>query len=114
VLSAVRAREDFHSTAQPGGVALPHPRRPLPAALGESLVVFGRTSSGVPFGAPDRGLTDLYFLVLCRDEPTHLKVLARLARLFLRPGFLDELRAAETPVDARAVIEAAERALLGE
>jgi len=114
VLAAVRAREDFHSTAQPGGVALLHPRRPMPSALGESLVAFGRTASGVPFGAPSGVLTDLYFLILCRDEQTHLKVLARLARLFRREGFLDALRVAETPADARTVIESAERELLEE
>lgn len=114
ILAAVRAREDSQTTAQPGGVALPHPRRPLPTALGESLVAFGRTASGIPFGAPSGVLTDLYFLILSRDEPTHLKVLARLARLFRREGFLDALRAAETPADARDVIETAERALLEE
>src|SRR5579871_4192570 len=62
VLSAIRAREEIASTALPSGVAIPHPRRPLPAALGESVLAYARTASGIPFGAPHGGLTDLFFL----------------------------------------------------
>jgi PTS system nitrogen regulatory IIA component len=113
VLTAVRAREELGSTALPSGVAIPHPRRPLPAALGESVLSYGRTASPLPFGADRGGLTDIYFLVLCRDDRTHLKVLARLTRLLLRPGFLDELRAAETPADTWEKINTAEVALVG-
>src|SRR5262249_54395240 len=77
VLEAIRLREEIGSTARPGGVAIPHPRRPLPNALGESVLAFGRTASGIPFGAPHGGLTDIFFLVCCRDDRTHLRVLAR-------------------------------------
>ncbi len=112
ILEAVRAREEMVSTALPTGVAFPHPRRPLPTALGESVLAFGRTASGVPYGDPNGGLTDCFFLICCRDDQTHLRVLARLTRLLLREGFLAELRAAETPADAYEVIVAAERELL--
>jgi PTS system nitrogen regulatory IIA component len=112
ILEAVRAREELCTTALPQGVAIPHPRRPLPAALGESVMAFGRTASGIPFGASHGGLTDIFFLVCCRDDRTHLRVLARLTRLFLREGFLDELRAADTPAEAFEKITAAERELL--
>jgi PTS system nitrogen regulatory IIA component len=112
VLEAIRAREEIASTALPAGVAIPHPRRPLPAALGESVMAFGRTAGGIPFGAPMGGLTDVFFLVCCRDDRTHLRVLARLTRLLQRPGFLDELRAAETPTEAWQAITAGEEQLL--
>ena len=92
ILEAVRAREEIVSTALPTGVAFPHPRRPLAAVLGESVVAFGRTASGVPFGDANGGLTDCFFLICCRDDQTHLRVLARLTRLLLREGFLNELR----------------------
>ena len=111
VLDAIRAREEMGSTALPSGVAIPHPRRPLPAALGESVMAYGRTASPLPFGAPQGGLTDIFFLVCCRDERTHLRVLARLTRLLQRPGFLDELRAAEAPPEAHGVIVRAEEQL---
>jgi PTS system nitrogen regulatory IIA component len=112
VLSAIRQREEMVSTALETGVAIPHPRRPLPLALGESLVAYGRTASGIPFGAAHGQLTDIFFLVCCRDDKTHLRTLARLSRLLLRPGFLDDLRGAETARESWQVIDAAERDLV--
>jgi PTS system nitrogen regulatory IIA component len=112
ILTAISQREEMASTAQDCGVALPHPRRPLPAALGESVIAYGRTASGIPFGAARGGLTDIFFLFCCRDENTHLRVLARLSRMLLRPGFLDALRAAETAADTWRLIAAAEQELV--
>jgi PTS system nitrogen regulatory IIA component len=109
---AVRTREEMGTTAQSSGVAIPHPRRPLPAALGESVIAFGRTVAGLPFGAAHGGLTDIFFLVCCRDSRTHLRVLARLSRLLLRPGFVDDLRAAEAVADTWQLIQAAEDDLI--
>lgn len=112
VLEAIRQREEQGSTALESGVAIPHPRRPLPNALGESVIAFGRTINPVPFGAPHGGLSDLFFLVCCRDDRTHLRVLARLSRLFLRPGFIADLRGAATAKEGFALIAAAEQDLL--
>jgi PTS system nitrogen regulatory IIA component len=114
VLSAIKQREDMGSTALGSGVAIPHPRRPLPQALGESVLAYGRTASGIPFGAPHGNLTDIFFLVCCRDQRTHLHVLARLSRMMLRLGFLDELRAAQTVSATYRLISEAEHDLLGE
>jgi len=111
ILQAVRQREDFASTGFDGGVAVPHPQSRMPDALGEPLIAFGRTVSGIPFGGPRRQLTDLFFLVLSRDSNTHLKILARLGRLFQTPDFLDDLRAAENSSDAYHVIIDADAAL---
>ena len=113
LLHAIQVREELASTALEGGVAIPHPHRPLsPKAQADSVVAFARTAHGIPFGAPDGGLTDLFFLVSCRSADMHLRVLARLSRLMLRPGFLDELRSAETVQDTLQVLERSERELL--
>lgn len=109
VLQAVLERETVLSTGFENGVAIPHPRNPLPQALGESILAYGRTSSGIPFGAPQRALTDIYFLVLCRDARTHLQVLARIGRLLQVPGFLEELRSAPDASASYAAIVAADR-----
>jgi nitrogen PTS system EIIA component len=114
ILEAIRQREEMASTALPSGVAIPHPRRPLAKALGAPVMAYGRTVSGIPFGEPSGTLTDIFFLVCCQDDGTHLRVLARLSRLLLRPGFLDDLRAAETVADTWEIIAAAERDLLAE
>lgn len=108
ILAAVREREELMSTAWDNGVAIPHPRNPVPEALGEPIIAFGRTYTGLPFGAPRGQLTDLFFLVLSRDSRTHLHVLARLGRLLQLPGFIDSLRRAETSNDAYHLICAAD------
>jgi PTS system nitrogen regulatory IIA component len=112
LLEAIRQREDMGSTALPSGVAIPHPHRPMPSILGEAVIAYARTASGVPFGLDLGGVTDIFFLVACRDDRTHLRVLARLSRLLLRPGFVDELRAAETPMETWELIVNEERQLL--
>jgi len=114
ILEAIKQREEMSSTATEQGVAIPHPHRPLPNALGESIIAYGRTASGVPFGGGRSGLTDIFFLVCCRDGNTHLRVLARLARLLLQPGFVEALRAAETTAQTYQVIERAEHELLAD
>lgn len=108
LLAAILEREAVLSTGFENGVAIPHPRNPLPQAVGASIVAYGRTFSGIPFGAPRRSLTDIFFLVLCRDSKMHLAVLARLGRLLQAPGFLDELRAAPDSPTSYAVIRAAD------
>jgi PTS system nitrogen regulatory IIA component len=113
ILEALREREDMGTTALANGVAIPHPHRPLPNAIGEPVIAFGRTLSPVPFGAERGGLTDVYFLVLCRTDRGHLRALARLSRLLLRPGLLDELRAVESPEETYELLLATERELVG-
>jgi nitrogen PTS system EIIA component len=100
---AVRAREEMMPTAQDIGVALLHPRRPLPSILAQPLLAFGRTDRGIPFGASGGGLTDLFFLIASVDETGHLRVLARLSRMISGEGFLSQLRVAES---ADGVLEA--------
>lgn len=94
---AVRARENLHPTALENGVALLHPRRPLPQILAQPLIALGRTSRGLPFGAEGGQLTDLFFLICSVDDAGHLRTLARLSRLIGSAGFLEALRFAETP-----------------
>lgn len=108
VLEAVKQRENVMSTGFDNGIAIPHPRNPLPDALSDSVVGFGRTVSGIPFGAPRRVLTDMFFLVLARDSKTHLQILARLGRLMQLPDFVNNLRSAETSADAYDLICAAD------
>lgn len=112
ILTAIRDREELGSTALECGIAIPHPHRPLPAALGESILAFGRTASAIPFGGNHGGMTDIFFLVCCRDHKTHLGVLARLSRMMLRPEFVEELRAAGSVAETYRAIQAAERELL--
>ena len=113
LLQAIKQREELGTTALESGIAIPHPHRTLsPKVQGDAVIAFGRTPNGIPFGAPDGRLTDLFFLVSCRDARTHLRVLARLSRLMLRPGFRADLRAAETVQDVQQLIERTETELV--
>ena len=114
LLAAIKQREELGTTALASGVAIPHARRPSPAVLGEPVIAYGRTHAGIPFGAPNGGLSDIFFLVCCRDQSTHLKVLARLSRLLLKPGLIDELRGADTVAATFQLLEGAERELMDE
>ncbi len=110
LVTALEERESLASTALAGGFAFPHPRRPQPYATAEPLLCVARVAAGLPYSAPDGGLTDLFVLIISHDERAHLRVLARLARLF-NAALPDEIRAATSPAETLRLLEAAELAL---
>jgi excisionase family DNA binding protein len=96
LLDQLQGRESLCSTAMLPDVAFPHPRQPLPYDIAESFIVVGLTPRGIPFGAEGGKLTRLLFLVCCKDERTHLHVLARLVRLLDDPGVIENLLGAQS------------------
>jgi PTS system nitrogen regulatory IIA component len=113
ILQALKQREEMASTALENGVAIPHPHRPLPGAVGDTVVAYGRTPSGIPFGGPRGVLTDIFFLVCARDDRSHLRTLARLSRMLLRPTMLEELRDADSAAESFDILLRAEKEVLG-
>src|SRR3954452_11640517 len=101
---AVRAREEMHSTALDNGVALLHPRRPMPAILAEALLALGISPGGIPFGSGGR-LTDIFFLICSTSDHEHLRILARLSRVINDQDFLAAMRAAHNPTALHQIIE---------
>src|SRR4051812_1572469 len=101
---AVRAREEMHSTALDIGVALLHPRRPMPANLAEALLALGISPGGIPFGSGGR-LTDIFFLICSTSDHEHLRILARLSRIINDQDFLAKMRAAHHPIALHTLIE---------
>ncbi len=75
---AVRVREDLQSTALDNGVALLHPRRPMPGVLSQAFLSLG-ISPGIAFGGPRGTITDIFFLICSLEDRGHLRVLARLS-----------------------------------
>jgi len=108
---AVKAREDLHTTALDNGVALLHPRRPMPSLLGDTFLVLGRVPSGVPFGGAS-GLTDLFFLICSMDDQIHLRILTRLSRLLTYPDFLRRFRESSSESEVRELISEVETAMV--
>ena len=107
---AIRAREAMQSTALEAGVALLHPRRPMPGILAEGFVALGITPNGIPFGG-GRQLTDVFFLLCSVDDRSHLRTLARISRLVGEDAFLDEIRAASGPTEVFDLIKERESIL---
>lgn len=92
-------REALCSTGLPGGLALPHPRHHDPWLFERSFLVVGRCVQAIPFGAPDRRPTDLFFLLCCQDDRLHLRTLAHLCLLAQKTALLPALRAATGAAD---------------
>lgn len=108
---AIANREHLHPTALENGVALLHPRRPMPNAMGEAFLALGVTHNGIPFGGPRGCLTDIFFLIGSVDEAVHLRLLARLSRLIQKPETLDEIRSQSSPGGVWEVLRQADQAL---
>jgi PTS system nitrogen regulatory IIA component len=111
ILEAIIVREENGGTAHEEGFAIPHPHRRIPNTLGESVLAFGRASSGIPFGGPRGCLTDLFFLLCCTEDRLHLRALARLALVLRQESARAQLRAAQTPAEVLAVLDESERQL---
>ena len=95
-------------------VALPHPRHPLPYDIAESFIVVGVAPGGIPFGAEDGSLTRLFFLMCCKDDRTHLHVLARLTRMLSAGQDVERLLHAEDSKELRRMLVELEKAALPE
>lgn len=98
LLDAVMHREELCSTAMEGGIAIPHPRRPLPDAIAEPILVVAK-NQGIAFGARDGKLTQLFFLTASQDDRHHLHTLARLCRMLQDENFVARLQEAETSAE---------------
>ncbi len=112
LVEAVILREEVGSTAMEGGVAIPHPRRPLPYVIAEPILVVARTIQPIVFGAPDGRLTSLFFLTASQDDRHHLHILARLCRMLHDEDVIARLQSAETPEEMIEQMKARELEVL--
>lgn len=111
LLRALHEREQLHSTGIGDGIALPHSRNALVGLVDKPLIVFGRHSEGIPYGAPDGLPAKLLFLVVAPTVTQHLALLARLIRLLRDPKLRQDLQNADRPEKAIALVREAETKL---
>lgn len=103
VLRALRAREDLQSTGLGDGVAIPHAALPsLPAQRAALLVA----PAGVDFDAIDDEKVRLFVAVVGPRATSgeHLRILARLSRLFRSRLLRERLIAAESSEQAYSTL----------
>jgi len=96
LLEAILQREELCPTAMEGGIAIPHPRHPMPYAIAEPILVVARTSQGIIFGGVDGLLTNLFFLTASQDDRHHVHVLARLCRMLHDGSLINQIGDAKT------------------
>ena len=107
--AALLRRERVHSTALGQGVAVPHG---LCGDLEDPVVIVGLSGPGVPFGEGEEPEpVRIVFLLLSPParSRSHIKLLARIARLARQDAFLAALRACSTGEDVVEAIRAFER-----
>jgi PTS system nitrogen regulatory IIA component len=107
------AREALGSTALEGGIAVPHPRRPVVLAVERPLVHLCFLQEPLDFQAADGKGVDTLFAIIAPTVHEHLRLLARLASVLKNPGVRRTLSERARPKEILAAIAEAERALDG-
>ncbi|MBP2371854.1 PTS sugar transporter subunit IIA [Pseudonocardia parietis] len=102
-LADIEAREAQMPTGLEGGIGIPHCRS---TAVTEPSLAFGRSSTGVDFGAED-GHANLIFMIAAPEggSTDHMTVLAALARRLVRASFKHELLGATDPAAVASFIQ---------
>lgn len=108
-LADVRAREAQMPTGIEGGIGIPHARS---AHVTEPTLGFGRSATGVDFGAED-GPAHLIFLIAAPEGggAEHMTILASLARRLVHASFREALHQAPDP---QTVVDLVNKEVLGQ
>ncbi|UCC73106.1 MAG: PTS sugar transporter subunit IIA [Gemmatimonadota bacterium] len=98
VLNALLEREAAQSTGIGGGVAIPHAVCP---ELSVTIIELALSRAGIDFLALDEQPVHTLFLLLSppASSGTHIKLLARIARLMRQPDILEKLLNSETSAE---------------
>ncbi len=100
------ARERILSTAVGNGIAVPHPRDPIPTLQMPCCVVYGYSKAGINFNAPDGKPVHFFFLHCSQNIELHLHLMSSLAHLLKEPEFIKNCEKAKEPEDViKAVME---------
>jgi PTS system nitrogen regulatory IIA component len=88
-------REKLCSTAVDAGVAIPHGKL---GGISNIIAAFGRSVEGIDFESLDGNPTHLFILILAPENAagTHLKLLARISKIFKFPDFRSRLMEAKS------------------
>jgi mannitol/fructose-specific phosphotransferase system IIA component (Ntr-type) len=101
-------REELMTTGIHPGVAVPHA---YTSEAPRTVCALARLAEEVDWNSLDGSKTSLVFCLLGPPEATetHLKLLARIAKLIDLPGAMDDLRMAATPDSLLALLRATEK-----
>ena len=102
--SEIMKRELESSTGLGEGVAMPHAKT---SAVKKPAIVFARSTTGVDYEALDGEDTYIFFMIAATEgqNQMHIETLAKLSKLLLKEGFIDRLKAAESPEEVYKTID---------
>lgn len=102
--SEIMKRELESSTGLGEGVAMPHAKT---SAVNKPAIVFARSTTGVDYEALDGEDTYIFFMIAATEgqNQMHIETLAKLSKLLLKEGFIDRLKASESPEDVYKTID---------
>ncbi len=99
-------REKLLSTGVGNGLAIPHPRDPMPTLPELAAIVVGRSDSGIDFGAVDGKPVRLFFLLCCQNIEMHLHMMGQLAHLLRHDEAVAKMKATADPHEfLRTILE---------
>ncbi|MCM8543165.1 MAG: PTS sugar transporter subunit IIA [Lentisphaeraceae bacterium] len=99
LLSLLEEREELCPTGLEGGVAIPHTRIHSEYLFLENFLIIGKIPGGVPFGAIDGKLSDLFFMPCTMDDRLHLYTISRLALMLQKTDLAERLRDADSAAE---------------
>ncbi|HOD18089.1 MAG TPA: PTS sugar transporter subunit IIA [Candidatus Cloacimonadota bacterium] len=100
----VVAREELISTAIGNGVALLHPRHLHPSKIKMPSIIFGRSTEGIDFDAPDKKPVNIFFMLLLHNDKQHLFSLSYISKLLMKPEVLTQLSEAKDPAEIHKIL----------
>jgi PTS system nitrogen regulatory IIA component len=104
LMAVLLERERLGSTGIGDGIAIPHGKM---KDLSQLLLVFGKSTEGVDFESMDGKPVHLFFLLVAPENctGTHLRALARIARLLKNAPVRKRLVTAQAQDEIYAVIQ---------
>jgi mannitol/fructose-specific phosphotransferase system IIA component (Ntr-type) len=105
---ALADRERLHTTAVGEGLAFPHARNAMGNLLKRPVIVVGRHSQGVAWGAADSRPVQLLFMLAAPSLTEHLHLLGQMSRILRNAKIREELLRAVTPEQVIEILKGGE------
>ena len=110
LLQSLIERERMMTTAVGHGIAMPHPRKPIPGMFPQPAIAVGICPQGASFEAVDDQLVHIFFLICATREEIHLQLMAKVAWLTRQTDIVTALKQASSPQDVlNFIIETTDR-----
>lgn len=102
-------REKMLSTGVGQGIAVPHPRDPVPTLRASGCIVFGRSEKGIEFNSVDGKPVKLFFLICSQTADLHLYLMGKIATMLRDKNFVSLCNSCKEPDELIRAMMAFER-----